>query len=157
VTINRRQFLTGVLGGSAAAGLVRFSGMSSLLTMAEASASTVPKNGPFVLLTLTGGNDGLNTVIPYSSGTYYDWRGQLAIPAEQALHIGSDGAHEYGFHPSLTSLQALWKQGKVAIINGVEYPDPNFSHFQSTYIWDSPAVRGPEHGLARPLARCHRG
>ena len=50
MTINRRQFLTGVLGGSAAAGLVRFSGMGSLLSMAEASASTVPKNGPFVLL-----------------------------------------------------------------------------------------------------------
>ena len=49
MTINRRQFLTGVLGGSAAAGLVRFTGMSSLLNMAEASASTVPKNGPFVL------------------------------------------------------------------------------------------------------------
>ena len=142
MTINRRQFLTGVLGGSAAAGLVRFSGMSSLLSMAEASASTVPKNGPFVLVTLTGGNDGLNTVIPYNSGTYYDWRGELAIPAEQVLHLGSDGAHDYGFHPSLTTLQALWKQGKVAVISGVEYPNPNFSHFQSTYIWQTAQLSG---------------
>ncbi|MGH9917466.1 MAG: DUF1501 domain-containing protein [Nitrososphaerales archaeon] len=142
MTINRRQFLTGVLGGSAAAGLVHFSGMGSLLSMAEASASSVPKNGPFVLLTLTGGNDGLNTVIPYNSGTYYDWRGELAIPADQALHLGSEGAHDFGFHPSLTSLQSLWKQGKVAIINGVEYPDPNFSHFQSTYIWQTAQLSG---------------
>ena len=92
MTINRRQFLTGVLGGSAAAGLVHFSGMSSLLSMAEASASTVPKNGPFVLVTLTGGNDGLNTVIPYSSGTYYDWRGELAIPADQ-VRLRFDAAY----------------------------------------------------------------
>lgn len=142
MTINRRQFLTGVLGGGAAAGLVRFSGMGSLLSMAEASASTVPKNGPFVLLTLTGGNDGLNTVIPYKSGIYYDWRGELAIPADQVLPLGSDGAQEYGFHPSLTALQALWKQGKVAIIQGVEYPNPNFSHFQSTYIWQTAQLSG---------------
>jgi uncharacterized protein (DUF1501 family) len=142
VTINRRQFLTGVLGGGAAAGLVRFSGMDSLLSMAEASASTVPKNGPFVLVTLTGGNDGLNTVIPYNSGTYYDWRGELAIPADQVLHLGSDGAHDFGFHPSLSALASLWKQGKVAIINGVEYPNPNFSHFQSTYIWQTAQLTG---------------
>jgi uncharacterized protein (DUF1501 family) len=142
VTINRRQFLTGVLGGGAAAGLVRFSGMDSLLSMAEASASTVPKNGPFVLVTLTGGNDGLNTVIPYKSGTYYDWRGALAIPAEQVLPLGHDGVQELGLHPSLTALQALFKQGKVAVISGVEYPNPNFSHFQSTYIWQTAQLTG---------------
>jgi uncharacterized protein (DUF1501 family) len=142
VTINRRQFITGVLGGGTAAGLVRFSGMGSLLSMAEASASTVPKKGPFVLVTLTGGNDGLNTVIPYKSGTYYDWRGELAIPPNQVLPLGSDGAQEYGLHPSLTSLQALWKQGKVAIVQGVEYPNPNFSHFQSTYIWQTAQLSG---------------
>lgn len=142
MTINRRQFLTGVLGGGAAAGLVRFSGMDSLLSMAEASASTVPKNGPFVLVTLTGGNDGLNTVIPYKSGTYYDWRGALAIPAEQVLPLGHDGVQELGLHPSLTALQALFKQGKVAVISGVEYPNPNFSHFQSTYIWQTAQLTG---------------
>ena len=81
LTLDRRQFLTGVLGGGVATGLVRFSGLSSLLSMAEASASTVPRNGPFVLCTLYGGNDGLNTVIPYESGIYRDWRQELAVPA----------------------------------------------------------------------------
>ena len=74
LTLDRRQFLTGVLGGGAAAGLVRFTGLSSLLSMAEASAATVPPKGPLVLCTLYGGNDGLNTVIPYESAIYRDWR-----------------------------------------------------------------------------------
>jgi len=142
VTINRRQFLTGVLGGGAAAGVVRFSGLSSLLSIAEASAATVPSNGPFVLCTLYGGNDGLNTVIPYESGIYRDWRGGLAIPGDQVLSLGDDGSGRVGFHPSMPNLYNLWKAGKVAVINGVEYPHPNFSHFASQSIWQTANTSG---------------
>jgi uncharacterized protein (DUF1501 family) len=142
VALNRRQFLTGVIGAGAATGLVRFTGLDSLLRMAEASAATPPKNGPFVLCTLYGGNDGLNTVIPYESGIYRDWRGELAIPGDEALPLGHDGTAHLGFHPSLTALYALWKAGKVAVINGVEYPNPNFSHFQSTFIWQTAQLSG---------------
>lgn len=137
LTLDRRQFLTGVLGGGVTTGLVRFTGLSSLLSMAEASASTVPRNGPFVLCTLYGGNDGLNTVIPYESGIYRDWRLELAIPGEQVLPLGSDESGHLGFHPSLVGLHSLWKAGKVAIISGVEYPKPNFSHFASQTIWQT--------------------
>ncbi len=137
LTIDRRQFLTGVLGGGVATGLVRFSGLNSLLSMAEASASTVPRNGPFVLCTLYGGNDGLNTVVPYESGIYRDWRQSLAIAGEQVLPLGDDGSGQLGFHPSLVGLHSLWKQGKVAVISGVEYPKPNFSHFASQTIWQT--------------------
>ena len=115
LTLDRRQFLTGVLGGGVATGLVRFTGLSSLLSMAEASASTVPRNGPFVLCTLYGGNDGLNTVIPYESGIYRDWRQSLAIPGDQVLPLGDDGSGQLGFHPSLAGLHSLWKEGKVAV------------------------------------------
>jgi len=142
VTINRRQFLTGVLGGGVATGLVRFTGLGSLLSMAEASAATVPSNGPFVLCTLYGGNDGLNTVIPYESGTYRDWRGALAIPGDQVLPLGNDGTGHLGLHPSLTGLYSLWKAGKVAVISGVEYPGPNFSHFASQSIWQTAQLSG---------------
>jgi uncharacterized protein (DUF1501 family) len=142
LTLDRRRFLTGVLGGGAAAGLVRFSGLSSLLSMAEASAATVPTKGPLVLCTLYGGNDGLNTVIPYESAIYRDWRGALAIPGDQVLPIGDDGNGHLGFHPSLTGLYALWKAGKVAVISGVEYPHPNFSHFASQAIWQSAQLSG---------------
>jgi len=142
VTIDRRQFLTGVLGGGAAAGLVRFTGLSSLLNMAEASAATVPRNGPFVLCTLYGGNDGLNTVVPYESAIYRDWRGDLAVPGDQVLPLGHDGDEHLGFHPSLPGLYSLWKAGKVAIIQGVEYPHPNFSHFASQAIWQTGQLSG---------------
>jgi uncharacterized protein (DUF1501 family) len=151
LALDRRQFLTGVLGGGVTTGLVRFTGLSSLLSMAEASASTVARNGPFVLCTLYGGNDGLNTVIPYESGIYRDWRPGLAIPGEQVLPLGSDESGRLGFHPSLAGLHSLWKAGKVAIISGVEYPNPNFSHFASQTIWQTARL-----GLARPLARHDR-
>ncbi len=137
LALDRRQFLTGVLGGGVTTGLVRFTGLSSLLSMAEASASTVARNGPFVLCTLYGGNDGLNTVIPYERGIYRDWRPGLAIPGEQVLPLGSDESGRLGFHPSLAGLHSLWKAGKVAIISGVEYPNPNFSHFASQTIWQT--------------------
>jgi uncharacterized protein (DUF1501 family) len=142
VTLNRRQFLTGVLGGSAAAGLVRFTGLDSLLSMSEASAATVPAKGPFVLCTLYGGNDGLNTVVPYESGIYRGWRGDLAIPGDQVLPLGSEGGLHLGLHPSLQGLYALWKAGKLAIVCGVEYPKPSFSHFQSQLIWQTAQLSG---------------
>jgi len=142
VTINRRQFVTGVLGGGIATGLVQFNGLGSLLSMAEASASTAPRNGPFVLCTLYGGNDGLNTVVPYDSGIYHDWRGALAISGEQALPLGHEGSLRLGLHPSLVNMHALWKAGKLAIISGVEYPHPNFSHFASQSIWQTGQTTG---------------
>lgn len=142
VTINRRQFISGVLATGAASGVVQYTGMGSLLRMAEASASSVPKKGPFVLCTLYGGNDGLNTVIPYESGIYRSWRGGLAIPGDQVLPLGHDGKLDLGFHPSLTGLYSLWKTGNVAIINGVEYPHPNFSHFASQSIWQTADTSG---------------
>ncbi len=142
MTINRRQFLTGVVGGGVATGLVRFSSLGSLLSMAEASAATVPPKGPFVLCTLYGGNDGLNTVVPYESGIYRDWRKGLAIPGDQILPLGHDGTGHLGLHPSLTGLYSLWKAGKVAIISGVEYPKPNFSHFASQTIWQTAQLSG---------------
>lgn len=147
MTINRRQFLTGVLGGGVATGLVSFTGLDSLLSMAQASAATVPDRGPFVLCTLYGGNDGLNMVIPYESAIYRDWRAELAIPGDQVLPLGDDGSGQLGFHPSLVNMHGLWKAGKVAVISGVEYPHPNFSHFASQSIWQTANLSGdPDTG-----------
>ncbi|HXW78968.1 MAG TPA: DUF1501 domain-containing protein [Acidimicrobiales bacterium] len=147
MNVNRRQFMTGVLGGGIATGVISFTGLDMLLSMSEASASTVPVNGPFVLCTLYGGNDGLNTVIPYESAIYRDWRGELAVPGDQVLPLGEDGSGHLGLHPSLQNMHSLWKAGKVAIINGVEYPDPNFSHFASQSIWQTCNLSGdPDTG-----------
>jgi uncharacterized protein (DUF1501 family) len=150
--MDRRQFLCGMLGVGAAAGLVQVTGLGGLLRLAEASASgtsgsgSAATNGPLVLCTLYGGNDGLNTVIPYETGTYHDWRAAqgLAIGADQALALGTAGDVALGLHPAMPTLQSLWQAGKVAVVNGVEYPNPNFSHFQSEDIWQTAELSGDE-------------
>ena len=84
-----------------------------------------------VVIELQGGNDALNTVIPYESGLYYDFRSGVGIPQTDVLKLD----HELGFNPSLAPLKGLWDEGKVAIINGIGYPNPNRSHFRSRDVW----------------------
>ena len=90
-----------------------------------------------VLCTLYGGNDGLNTVIPYESSAYQALRREIAIPHDQALPLGKAGDVALGFHPALVGLKSLWEAGQVAVVLGVGYPNPNFSHFQSMEIMQS--------------------
>ena len=84
-----------------------------------------------VVIELVGGNDPLNTIIPYSSGLYYDFRPNVAIPQQEVLTI--DG--QLGFNPNMGPVKELWDQGKLAIINGIGYPGPDRSHFRSRDIW----------------------
>lgn len=87
-----------------------------------------------VLIQLNGGNDGLNTVIPLDTyGTYQKLRSNVAIPAGKVLKLRSD----VGLHPAMTSVQRLWSDRKVGIVQGVTYPNPNQSHFRSNDIWMS--------------------
>jgi len=87
-----------------------------------------------VLCTLFGGNDGLNTVIPYESSAYRSLRGPITIPADQVQPLESVDGVALGLHPSMVGLKTLWDAGQVAIILGVGYPNPNFSHFESMGI-----------------------
>jgi len=84
-----------------------------------------------VIVQLTGGNDGLNTIIPFRNDAYYRARPKLAIARELALPI----TDELGFNPGMAKLRALYDAGQVAIINGVGYPQPDRSHFRSMDIW----------------------
>lgn len=89
-----------------------------------------------VLVQLNGGNDGLNTVIPIEYyGNYYNARKNIAIPQNKILTL--NGNSKTGIHPSMTGFQNLFNDGKLAIIQSVGYPSPNFSHFRSTDIWMS--------------------
>ena len=90
-------------------------------------------NKILVVIQLSGGNDGLNTVIPYRNDIYYQSRPSLSIQRENALVISD----EVGLHPSLKGLKDLFDNGQLAIINGVGYPAPNRSHFRSMDIWQS--------------------
>ena len=86
-----------------------------------------------ILIELKGGNDGLNTVVPYADAEYYALRPRLAIPRDQVLQL--DG--HTGLHPSLQPLMALWQNRELAIVQSVGYPSANLSHFRSIEIWDT--------------------
>lgn len=86
-----------------------------------------------VIVQLSGGNDGLNTIIPYNNDIYYRERPRLAIPKKDIIKATDD----LGFHKNLGPLKNLYDQGYLSIINNVGYPNPNRSHFRSTDIWHS--------------------
>ncbi|MCX8020677.1 MAG: DUF1501 domain-containing protein [Chitinophagaceae bacterium] len=89
-----------------------------------------------VLIQLFGGNDGLNTVIPFADySRYYNARANVAIPENRILRL--QGVSGTGLHPAMTGMQTLFNEGKLRIIQSVGYPQPNFSHFRSTDIWMS--------------------
>ena len=101
-----------------------------------------------VLVELKGGNDGLNTVVPYADAAYYELRPRLAIPREQVLQLDQ----RTGLNPALEPLMPLWKTGELAIVQSVGYPDANLSHFRSIEIWDT-ASRSNEYLSEGWLAR----
>ncbi|WP_020567219.1 DUF1501 domain-containing protein [Neolewinella persica] len=91
-----------------------------------------------IVLQLSGGNDGLNTIIPFGDDIYYQKRPVLGIPASEVLKLNE----VQGLHPAMGPLRELYNQGELSIINSVGYPDPNRSHFRSMDIWQtgSPAT-----------------
>lgn len=101
-----------------------------------------------VLVELQGGNDGLNTVVPYADGTYYSLRPQLAIARDRILQLDDTT----GLHPALRPLLPLWQQRELAIVRSIGYPDANLSHFRSIEIWDT-ASKSSEHLREGWLAR----
>ncbi len=84
-----------------------------------------------VVLQLSGGNDVLNTVVPYGDGLYYDFRPTTGITEDNVIPI--DG--RFGLHPAMGRIKDLWDQGNVAVVNGIGYPNPDRSHFRSMDIW----------------------
>ena len=84
-----------------------------------------------IVIQLSGGNDYLNTVVPYSDGKYYDSRPVVNISQDKVIPIND----QLGFNPSMGPIKSLWDEGKVAVINGIGYQNPNRSHFRSMDIW----------------------
>jgi len=140
-TLSRRDVLKN--GGMIAVGLVAPRWLSSI---AQADVFRQAKGGKaagdtvLVVCQLSGGNDGLNTVVPYANKTYYKLRPMIGVPDAKVLKLNGD----MGLNPGLTGLQELYQQGKVAIIQNVGYPQPNRSHFKSMEIWQSAS---PESNL----------
>jgi uncharacterized protein (DUF1501 family) len=122
--MNRRDFLSTI----GAATVASVAPTSAFARQAGASYDRL-----LVLVELKGGNDGLNTVVPYADADYYALRPRIAIPREQVLQL--DG--RAGLHPSLEPLMALWKNRELAVVQSVGYPSANLSHFRSIEIWDT--------------------
>ena len=139
--ISRREFLGAAAGVAVLAAAPRFA-------RAERPAS----RRLLVLVELKGGNDGLNTVVPYADPLYASLRPRIVLPREQLVALDERTA----LHPSLAPLEPTWKAGHLAVVQGLGYPDPNLSHFRSIEIWDS-ASRSDEYvatgWLARAIAR----
>ena len=93
--------------------------------------TSTKKDPVLVVLQLSGGNDVLNTLVPYSNPLYMDNRPNVRIPEDQVLPIND----QVGFNPNMAPFKRLYDEGKVAIIQGVGYPNPNRSHFRSMDIW----------------------
>ena len=94
-------------------------------------ATTTKKDPVFVVVQLSGGNDFMNTVIPYTNPLYYDNRTFLNIPEEDVLPLDST----LGWHPEMGPFKELYDRGMVAIVQGIGYPDSNRSHFRGMDIW----------------------
>jgi uncharacterized protein (DUF1501 family) len=133
IPATRREFLT---WGGRGIGLLAFSRFApSFLVESTLAATPAPEKDRsiLVLVQLAGGNDGLNTVIPYEDSEYYRLRPTLAIKKEDALRLDDT----QGLHPSLAALHALMQEGRAGIIQNVGYPNPNHSHFRSSEIWET--------------------
>jgi uncharacterized protein (DUF1501 family) len=128
---DRRRFLQWTGAGLFAS----VAGQLSLESLAgAASAAPLPTNTPIlVIVTLYGGNDGLNTVVPFTDPTYLSARSNIALTSSQVLPF----TDALAFNASMPEVSALYGQNKVAIVQGVSYPDPNLSHFTSMAIWQS--------------------
>ncbi len=123
LSMPRRDFLK-----LSAAAAYAISGMPGFLARAAAQAGG---EKTLVVIQLTGGNDGLNTLVPYSNPAYYAARPNIAVKRSDVLSLNTD----LGMHPALKPLMGLWDQGQLAWMENVGYPNPNRSHFASMAIW----------------------
>jgi uncharacterized protein (DUF1501 family) len=123
---------------------------------APAAAWSVPAGTGYrrllILIELKGGNDGLNTVVPYADARYYDLRPRLAVKRDEVLQLDE----HTGLHPALRPLLPLWEDRQLAIVQGLGYPAPNLSHFRSIEIWDT-ASRSDQYLGEGWLARAFAG
>jgi uncharacterized protein (DUF1501 family) len=155
MSLSRRQFLLGAAGAAAAGAASVVVARQPWESGAGAPSPPVPAAGPgpaspaapatdrdgiLVMVTLYGGNDGLNTLVPYEAGQYLGGRSAIGYKPEEVIPLG-DGL---GLQPDLKGLKRLWDEKRLAVVRGVGYPNPNRSHFRSMDIWQTAS---PENGV----------
>ena len=132
---SRRDFLArGLYGIGLGASLPVFLDRTTAALTAQALQGTSIEKHPeriLVVLELSGGNDGLNTVVPFADPAYYRARPRIGVPEREVLKVND----QFGFHPSMVGFERLYKDGRMAIVHGCSYPRPSLSHFSSMSYW----------------------
>ncbi len=150
--MKRRDFLTNF---SSATGAALLSAHAPGWAQAVANRASSVQDRILILIELKGGNDGLNTVIPYADNAYYALRNTIGIKSEELIKLNE----KVGLHPDLKAMLPFWEKNELAIVQGVGYPQANLSHFRSIEIWgtasksseylsDGWATRAMQAGLA---------
>ncbi len=131
--MKRRDFLK--------SSMLTVAGLTGPGFLAKSAQAAIGKGKILVVIQLSGGNDALNTLVPYSNGAYYAARPSIAIEKRDVLTLSSD----VGLHPSLKPLMPLWDNGQLGLVQGVGYPNANRSHFESMAIWHTADPSAREH------------
>src|SRR3954453_2607839 len=160
MTFTRRNLLSrGAVLVAAGLTAPSFIARTAMALQTEVPGGQVPvtvnplrRNKILVAVQLSGGNDGLNTLIPFADPAYYQLRSTLAIHTSDVLPL----TDTLGLHPALGKLKGLYDEGMVAVVQGVGYPNPNRSHFRSMDIWHSARPDAFEHSgwLGRYVSAC---
>src|SRR5438445_6930433 len=131
--LHRREFLARSLSCSTLIALGTSVPGFLAATARAADKGTTKKDTVLVVLEMTGGNDGLNTVIPYGDDLYHKVRPTLRQARDVVIRLDD----HVGLHPGMQGLRPLWEQGQLAVVQGVGYPNPDRSHFEAMDIWQS--------------------
>jgi uncharacterized protein (DUF1501 family) len=133
----RREFLGRGVAIAAVAGTVPTFLSRCAFALDDRAGSEAPRDAKdqpiLVVVQLAGGNDGLNTVVPYADDAYHRARPTLAVAAKDVLRLDD----HLGLHPTMTGLKSLYDEGSLAVVQAVGYPNPNRSHFRSMEIWET--------------------
>jgi uncharacterized protein (DUF1501 family) len=128
--MKRRDFLSRF---SSVTGSALLSAHAPGWAQAVANRASSVQDRIFILIELKGGNDGLNTVVPYADNTYYQLRNTIGIKPEEVIKLDE----KVGLHPELKAMLPFWEKNELAIVQGVGYPQANLSHFRSIEIWET--------------------
>lgn len=150
--MKRRDFLSSF---SSVTGAALLSAHAPGWAQAVANRASSVQDRILVLIELKGGNDGLNTVVPYADNAYFQLRNTIGLKPEELIKLDT----KVGLHPELKAALPLWDKGELAIVQGVGYPQANLSHFRSIEIWETAsksseylsdgwATRGMQAGFA---------
>jgi len=141
--LSRRSFLKrGVVAVSAGLALPSFLTKAVYAGALEGAPDPAFANRILVVVQMAGGNDGLNTVVPYANGRYHDLRKAIGLADDKLIHLNN----EVALHHSLAKFKELWDEGRLGIVQGAGYPNPNLSHFRSMEIWQTANTGAPTTG-----------